>query len=460
MKLHELSLIELIDFIEKKKISSSEVNNYFSKRIERYNKKLNVYLTVPDETHQSSKEGALKGVGLAFKDNISTKDIRTTASSKVLDNYIPPYNATIVEKILASGGAILGKTNMDAWAHGSSTETSDYGTTRNPYDLDRVPGGSSGGSAVAVASGLVPAAIGTETAESIRQPAAWSGVVGLKPSYGRVSRYGIIAMGSSWDCPGPMTHTVEDAAFLLEILAGQDPYDATSSPTPIDSYRNNLSEKKKLTIGYSLEYFKDVDQEIRNAVMNTIDLLKKNGHSVKEISLMNPKYAVSVYMILQRSEVSSNLSRYDGIRFGNPRSYFASEAKRRIMLGTYALSHGYYDQFYKKAEKVRGMIVDDFNKVFEQVDVIIAPTTPIPAMKIGESEKYPFYGEIMDILGEPVSAAGIPPLSIPLGLTTTGLPIGVQIMGKYLDESTILNVGYELEKEVPISWKDILKKYE
>lgn len=460
MKLHELSLIELLDLIEKKKISSLEVNNYFSKRIERYNKKLNVYLTVPDETHRSSKEGTLKGVGLAFKDNISTKDIRTTASSKVLDNYIPPYNATIVEKIYSSGGQILGKTNMDAWAHGSSTETSDYGATRNPYDLNRAPGGSSGGSAVAVATGLAPASIGTETAESIRQPAAWSGVVGLKPSYGRVSRYGIIAMGSSWDCPGPMAHTVEDAAFLLEILAGHDLYDATSSPTPIDSYRNNLSRKKKLTIGYSLEYFKDVDQEIRDAVMNTIGLLKKNGHSVKEISLMNPKYAVSVYMILQRSEVSSNLSRYDGIRFGNPRSYFASEAKRRIMLGAYALSHGYYDQFYKKAEKVRGMIVDDFNKVFEKVDVIIAPTTPIAAMKIGESEKYPFYGEIMDILGEPVSAAGIPALSIPCGLTTTGLPIGVQIMGKYLDESTILNVGYELEKEVPFSWKDILKKYE
>lgn len=435
---------------------SQAVSDYFVKRIKNHNPMLNVYLQVRPKTGRTSQ----KSFPIALKDNILTKDFFTTASSKVLEGFTPPYNATITHKLIEAGATILGKTNLDAWAHGSSTETSDFGSTRNPYKTDYVPGGSSGGSAAAVAAGLAPAALGTETAGSIRLPAAWSGVVGLKPTYGRVSRYGIVAMGSSWDCPGPVTQTVEDAAMLLEIISGKDPHDATTLDAPVDSYSDALTRDRTYTIGVAEEYFANVDPEIAARVRECISILEKRGHTIKKISLMDPTYAISVYMLLQRSEVSSNLGRYDGIRYGQDRTHFGAEARRRIMLGTYALSSGYYDAYYKKAQKVRYVIREDFKKVFSEVDVIIAPTTPITATKIGDIDKYAFYGEMMDVLTEPASAAGIPAISIPCGLHSNGLPMGVQFMGRHLEESTILHVAHELESELKFDRLAVMKNYE
>lgn len=430
-----------------------EMADFFAARIEKHDDTIKAFVPggIP-------KKLIVRNFPIALKDNIATQHTPTTASSKVLEGFMSPYAATITLKLAEAGATILGKTNMDAWAHGSSTETSDFGPTHNPYDLDYVPGGSSGGSAAAVAAGLAPAAIGTETAGSIRLAAAWCGVVGLKPTYGRVSRYGIVAMGSSWDCPGPITQTVEDAAFLFEIMAGKDPRDATTMDTPVEHIA--LNTDRKMTIGYADEYFKDVDPEIMAEVQRAMKLLEKQGHTLKKITLMDPKYAISVYMILQRAEVSSNLARYTGVRYGKDRSHFGKEAKKRIMLGTYALSAGYVDEYYKKAAKVRYLIRQDFKKAFESVDAILAPTTPITATKIGESDKFAFFGEMMDVLTEPASAAGIPAISIPAGLAKNGLPIGIQLMGNHFDEATILQLAHQLEKELAFDRLSVMKKYE
>ena len=389
MKILGKSLSTLINLVKTKQISAHEISEYFIKRVKRHNKELNVFVTEP-ERHEKKQEGLLEGLPIPFKDNFCTKDIRTTAASQVLDNFIPPYDATVVKKIKDAGGVVFGKTNMDAWAHGSSTETSDYGPTKNPHDHSRVAGGSSGGSAAVVASYLAPAAIGSETAGSIRQPAAWCGVVGLKPTYGRVSRYGVIAMGSSFDCPGPLTSTVEDAALLLNIIAGNDPYDATtSSQEPVD-FRQELEKKKKFKIGISEDYMELADPDTKSRLTQCINTLSQMGHEIKTVKLIDPKYSISVYTILQRAEVSSNLGRYDGIRYGNDRSKFGEEAKRRVMLGSYVLSHGYYDAYYKKAQKIRRLIIEDFKKTFNDVDLILSPTTPSTALKLGDFEKYPF----------------------------------------------------------------------
>lgn len=443
------SVSELLVFLKKKEVSPKELYSYFIKRIKKYNPKLNAFLTVSNWGDKGSwgDKGLLSGIPLAIKDNFCTKGIRTTASSKVLDDFIPPYESTVTQKLKDYGALLLGKTNMDAWAHGSSTETSDYGPTKNPYDLTRVPGGSSGGSAAAVSAYLSPVAIGSETAGSIRQPAAWSGVVGLKPTYGRVSRYGVIAMGSSLDCPGPITRTVEDAALILKVVAGKDPYDATTVDVPVPNYLETLKTKRKMTIGIAEEYFDGVEAEIKDKVYRCIDTMKRMGHKVKKIKLIHPKYAISVYTIVQRSEVSSNLARYDGVRYGNDRRHFGQEAKRRIMLGTYTLSHGYYDAYYKKAQKVREFIAEDFKRVFKEIDLIVSPTTPITALKIGEWEKYPFFGELMDVLNEPAAVAGLPAINLPVALDSKKLPIGMQIIGRHFDEETILNLSYQFEKE-------------
>jgi len=446
MSLLGKSVTQLRKLIEAKELSKSELVDYFKKRIKKYNSSLNAYLTV-NEKESEDKTGSLNGIPLAVKDNFCTKGLRTTASSKVLDKFIPPYESTVTQKLKEGGAIILGKTNMDAWAHGSSTETSDYGPTRNPWDVTRSPGGSSGGSSAAVSAYLAPAAIGSETAGSIRQPASWSGVVGLKPTYGRVSRYGVIAMGSSLDCPGPVTLTVEDAALILKLIAGKDPYDATSSPFPVKDYVEGLNENKKMTIGIPDEYFIGVDESVKSRISRCTGILEKMGHMIKKIKLIDPKYAISVYTIVQRAEVSSNLARYDGIRYGNDRTYFGEEAKRRIMLGAYTLSYGYYDAYYKKAQKVRTLIIEDFKKAFKQVDAIIGPTTPMTALKLGEWEKYPFFGEVMDVLNEPAAVAGIPAISVPAGLDKNGLPVGMQIMGNYFCEGTILNLAHQFEKE-------------
>lgn len=446
-------LTEILTLLEKKELKSSDVFDYFTKRIKKYNKELNAYLTTVD---YKENKGKLNGIPIAVKDNFCTKDVRTTASSKVLDNFVPPYSATVVEKLLNAGGTILGKTNMDAWAHGSSTETSDYGPTKNPWDKTRAAGGSSGGSAAAVSSYLAPVALGTETAGSIRQPAAWCGVIGLKPTYGRVSRYGVVAMGSSFDCPGPVSLSTKDAALILEVIAGKDSYDATTGNQSIEKYSEKLDDKKKYTIGYTDEYLKDVDKDVVKNFEEALKTLEKLGHKIKKIELISPKYSISVYTILQRAEVSSNLARYDGIRYGNERTYFGQEAKRRMMLGTYALSYGYYDAYYKLAQKVRTKIKDDFTKAFKEVQLIFAPTTPVTALKLGEWEKYPFFGEIMDVLNEPAAAAGIPAINFPAGFDKNNLPIGMQVIGNQFKEQDVLNISYQFEKET--NFFDVIQK--
>lgn len=444
MDINNLGILQLRKLLDEKKISSKELFDEYKTRAITENKKLNAFLTICDYKENPQK-GILSGIPIAIKDNFCTKGIRTTASSKVLDNFIPPYNATVVNKLLNAGATILGKTNMDAWAHGSSTETSDYGCTKNPHDITRTAGGSSGGSASAVVAELTPVAIGSETGGSIKQPAAWCGCVGFKPTYGKISRYGLISMGSSYDCPGPMTTTVEDTALLLSVLAGHDEYDATSSDEPIPDYIKIMNEKRTFTIGYAKEYVNDLDKDIEKSFFNFIKILQKLGHTVKEISLMHPKYVMSVYTITQRAEVSSNLSRYDGVRFGNDRTYFGAEAKRRIMLGTYTLTHGYYDAYYNKAQKVRSLIASDFQKAFSSVDLIIGPTTPVTALPIGDWEKYPFFGEKMDILNEPACVSGIPAISIPFGKDSKGLPIGMQFMANYHEEGKLLNISKQVE---------------
>ncbi len=456
------SLVELRSLLQSKQVSSIELQKYFVDRSKKYNSKLNAYVTIIDpENTDKAREGLLAGLPLAIKDNYCTDGIQTTASAQVLDGFVPAYDATVIARLKKEGATIIGKTNMDAWAHGSSTETSDYGPTHNPWDTNRAPGGSSGGSAASVAAGLVPASMGSETAGSIRQPAAWCGIVGLKPTYGRVSRYGVVAMGSSFDCPGPMTNYTEDAALLLQAVAGHDPYDATTSPVALDNYLEDMKKKKTFTIGVSDEYLESVDSETKQNFEDTVDILEKLGHTVKKIKLISPSYSISVFTILQRAEVSSNLARYDGIRYGADRSKFGEEAQKRIMLGTYTLSHGYYDAYYKKAQKVRALIIEDFSRVFKDVDLIFAPTSPIPALELGEFKKYPFFGEQMDILNEPAAAAGIPAINIPTGLTKSGLPIGIQIMGKHFAEVDILNLAYQFEQETDFFGmrQQILKKY-
>ena len=392
----------------------------------------------------------LLGIPVAVKDNFSTKGLLTTASAKVLENYKPVFDASVVKKISDAGAIILGKTNMDAWAHGSSTEFSDFFTTKNPWNFARLAGGSSGGSAAAVAANMTIAAIGSETAGSIRQPACWCGVVGMKPTYGRVSRYGVIAMASSTDSPGPITKSVFDAALMLGVIAGKDEADATSSPNLVPDYLAGLGEEntlKGIKIGVAKQYFlKGIDREVEKNTYQAIKILEEAGAQVKEISLLDPKYAVAVYTVIQRSEVSSNLGRYDGIRFGHDRSHFKDEAKRRIMLGTYSLSAGYYDQYYKKAQKVRTLIGQDFEKAFKGVDLIIGPTSPCPALSIGATKEASMFGEMQDILLEASSVAGLPAISLPSGFSPEGLPTGIQIIGPSFSEEQIFKTAFIYEK--------------
>jgi len=449
-----ISIKQILSAYKKKKTSPSEIVGEYLRESKKQNPSLNSYVTIcQQEALLKAKEitnfdKPLSGIPIAVKDNFCTKGIKTTASSKLLENFYPPYESTVTKRLQEEGAIIIGKTNMDAWAHGSSTETSDYGTTHNPHDLDRVPGGSSGGSAAAVASGSSPVAIGSETAGSIRLPAAWCGIFGFKPTYGRVSRYGVISMGSSLDSPGPMTKTVEDAALILKVIAGFDKFDATSSTEKVDNYEQNLTKKSLYTFGVADDYLKGADQEIINAYEKTISLLEKMGHKIKKIKLFDPTYAISVYTILQRAEVSSNLARYDGIRYGNDRRYFATEAKRRMMLGAFTLSVGYYDAYYLKAQKVRTIIIEDFKKAFQSVEAILAPTTPTPALKIGESASNPMFGEMMDVLVEPSSIAGLPGANIPISLSQKNLPLGMQIMTPWFTESRLLNISSQLEREL------------
>lgn len=461
MNLNQLTIKEAKQGLKNRKFSSADLVNDCLNRIKVVESRLNAFVTVTEKEAQIKAKKAdeqiangedlpLLGIPISIKDNFCTKGVITTASSKVLNDFIPPYDATIVSRLKNAGAIILGKTNMDAWAHGSSTETSDYGSTKNPWNLKRLPGGSSGGAAASVSADEVLAGIGSETAGSIRQPASWCGAVGLKPTYGRVSRYGVIAMASSLDSPGPITKTVEDSARVLNVLAGHDQMDATTSPKENEDYSRNLSKDiNGLKIGISDDYFKGIYREITENVHNALKILEKQGAIIKNIKLFDPSSSIAVYTILQRAEVSSNLARYDGIRYGNERSFFGQEAKRRIMLGTYALSAGYYDAYYKKAQQVRTLIVKDFNEAFKNVDVIIAPTSPSTALPVGSSEDNPMFGELADILVEPSSIAGLPGINITCGFSEDNLPIGMQIIGPQFAESKILNVAYKYEQMNP-----------
>jgi len=465
MKLNTLTLTQAIEKLKKKEISLSELYSDIQLAIEKQNKELNIYLKVDEDAvkkaHKNENE-MLAGVPIAVKDNFLTIGLPTTAASKVLEGFMPPYESTVTKKLQDAGGVVIGKTNMDAWAHGSSTETSDFGPTKNPRNPKHLPGGSSGGSAAAVAADLCIAAIGSETAGSIRQPAAWCGVVGLKPTYGRVSRAGVVAMGSSLDCPGPMGKTVEDCAILLNIIAGKDQYDATTLSQPIPDFTKNFKKGVKgMRVGICyIDHPQLVGTPIDHAVGKAGKVFERLGASVELVKLsdqiksntiLTPDYAISLYTIVQRAEVSSNLARYDGIRYGNDRSNFGEEAKRRIMLGTFALSKGYADKYYLRAQQVRSLYVQNFKQLFERYDLLISSPSPGYALPLGASTNDPMFGELQDFLVEPSSLAGLPGISVPCFRDpSTNLYLGLNIMANHWQEEKILAAAYAFEQSIKL----------
>jgi aspartyl-tRNA(Asn)/glutamyl-tRNA(Gln) amidotransferase subunit A len=474
MSLFDHKMSELHGLLHKKEVRVEELVNESYKRIGEVDEKVGAFLTLDKEkAHAYAKEldeaigtkdefGLLFGMPIGVKDNIVTKGLRTTCGSKMLDNFDPIYDATVVERLRAAESVTIGKINMDEFAMGSSNENSALKVTRNPWDLDRVPGGSSGGSAAAVAAGEVPFALGSDTGGSIRQPAAFCGVVGLKPTYGRVSRYGLVAFASSLDQIGPITRNVEDNAFLLQAISGVDKMDATSANVEVPDFLSSLTgDVKGLKIAVPKEYLAEgVNEEVRQSVLDALKVLEAQGATWEEVSLPHSKYALATYYLLSSSEASANLARFDGVRYGHrtdnaenliemykqTRSEgFGDEVKRRIMLGTFALSSGYYDAYYKKAQQVRTLIKKDFEDVFEKYDVIVGPTTPTPAFKIGENVNDPLTMYANDILTIPVNLAGVPGISVPCGFSN-GLPLGLQIIGKHFDESTVYRVAHAFEQ--------------
>lgn len=473
------TLTELASDLKNKKYSSVEITQYFLNRIKQYDSKLNSFITITEDLamHQAKLADqrlannsanhpatALTGIPIAQKDIFCTQGIKTSCGSKMLDNFMAPYDATMVHQLNQAGMVLLGKTNMDEFAMGSSNESSFYGLVKNPWDINTVPGGSSGGSAAAVAARLTPAATGTDTGGSIRQPAALCGITGIKPSYGRISRYGMIAFASSLDQAGPMTQTAQDAALLLNYMAGFDIKDSTSVQHPVPDYTKQLNDSiKGKKIGLPKEYFEQdngLDMEIQKCIQASIDQLKKLGAEFVEISLPNSHLSVPVYYIIASAECSSNLSRFDGVRYGyrcdNPKNLedlycrtrsegFGEEVKRRIMMGTYALSAGYYDAYYLKAQRVRQLISNDFTQAFKQVDLILGPTTPTPAFNIGEKIKDPISMYLSDIYTIATNLAGLPGMSIPAGFANNK-PVGLQLIGQHFDESTLLNVAHQFQQ--------------
>jgi len=449
--------------LEKKFTVVQLVDAYLS-RIEKFDKELNSFLILSDELAYSQAKQAdkliedfgkeafekhpLLGVVVAHKDLFLTKGIRTTAASKVLENYVPTYSATVVKRIEKAGAITIGKTNCDAWAHGASGENSDFGPTKNPWNKEYVPGGSSSGSAVSVASQFSLISTGTDTGGSIRQPANFCGVVGFKPTYGVVPRYGIVAMASSLDAVGHFGMSVEDVEQVFKITKGTDKKDSTITDG------KEIKIKDKFKIGIPKEYFiEGLDSEVEKSVREATKVFEKEGIELVDVSLPYTKYAISVYYIVQPAEVSSNLGRYDGVRYGNGRETFGDEAKRRIMLGTYVLSAGYYDAYYLKAQKVRSRIIEDFKKVFEEVDIILAPVSPTPAFKLGEKAQDPLQMYLADILTVAANVAGIPAISIPTGFSKKGLPLGFQLMGPRFSEQKLFEAGKKYQKAIKWSPK-------
>lgn len=475
MELHHLTLAEAAEKLRKKEVSSKELTQAILKRIDSLDPKVGAYLTLTPETAMAQAEAAdarlakgenlpaLAGLPFALKDIFLTQGIKTTCASKILHNFIPPYTATSAQKLLDQGIALTGKLNMDEFAMGSSTETSAFQQTKNPWDLSRTPGGSSGGSAAAVAASLCYGTLGTDTGGSIRQPAALTGIVGMKPTYGRVSRFGVIAFASSLDQVGPMTKDVRDCAIVLNAIAGHDPRDSTSFNTPVPDYTQSLKKDcKGLKIGVPKEYFiPGTDPEIDAALKKALDTYRELGAEIHEVSLPHTEYAVPTYYILAPAEASSNLARYDGIRYGHrakdakdlfdlyvrSRSEgFGAEVKRRIMLGTYVLSAGYYDAYYLKAQKVRTLIRRDFETAFQKVDVLVTPTSPSHAFKLGEKTDDPIQMYLSDIFTINVNLAGLPGMSLPCGMSSSKLPIGMQLIAGSFQEEKLFHAGYAYEQ--------------
>ncbi|MEA3363500.1 MAG: Asp-tRNA(Asn)/Glu-tRNA(Gln) amidotransferase subunit GatA [Thermodesulfobacteriota bacterium] len=474
MKFHDLTIQEIRQKLISGKLTSVELTRACLERVKATDDRLNAFITVceeealaaaavADQQLAAGTGGLLTGIPIAVKDIFNTLDIRTTCASKILDNYVSPYDATAVAKLREQGAVIVGKLNMDEFAMGSSGENSAAGVVQNPWDTERVPGGSSSGSAAAVAAGQVVATLGTDTGGSVRQPASHCGVVGLKPTYGRVSRYGVVAFASSLDQVGPVAGNVEDCAFMLGAVAGYDPADSTSVDCPVPDYleslKNGVAGKK---IGLPKEYFIDgLDPDIKKAVNAAIETYRQLGAEIVEVSLPHTDYSVACYYLIAMAEASSNLARYDGVRFGlrqdldegligmyqQTRSTgFGDEVKRRIMLGTYALSSGYYDAYYLKAQKVRTLIREDFQDVFEQVDLLLTPVAPTPAFKIGEMVNDPLQMYLSDIFTIPTNLAGTCAMSLPCGFSAEGLPIGLQLIGKPFAEAEMLQAAYAFEE--------------
>ncbi|MFH1478425.1 MAG: Asp-tRNA(Asn)/Glu-tRNA(Gln) amidotransferase subunit GatA [Candidatus Omnitrophota bacterium] len=471
MKLNTLTAHNLIELIKKKDISPLDIVNSLISSIKQNEKHINALAHFNEENALSrcsklkieDNSGLLWGIPVFIKDNICVKDELTTCSSKMLEGFKPPYNATVVEKLLEKKAVLMGKTNMDEFAFGSSTESSCYGPTKNPWDLERIPGGSSGGSASAVAADEAIFALGSDTGGSVRQPASLCGVVGMKPTYGRVSRYGLIAFASSLDQIGTLTKDVEDAALLLNVISGHDVMDSTSADKEVPDFQVSIKKGiKGLKIGIPKEYFIDgMDGEVKDALRKAIKKLEGLGAICEDMSLPNTEYAVSVYYLVATAEASSNLARFDGVQYGFRASNAASlmdiykktrglgfgdEAKRRIMLGTFALSSGYYDAYYLRALKVRTLIAEDFKNAFKKYDCIVTPTSPTPAFKIGEKISDPLTMYLSDIFTISANLSGIPGISVPCGFTKYGLPIGLQVLGRPFDEETILKVAYNYEQ--------------
>ncbi|MBN1534773.1 MAG: Asp-tRNA(Asn)/Glu-tRNA(Gln) amidotransferase subunit GatA [Spirochaetes bacterium] len=470
-----ITLKEGTALLASRKASSREIVTALLERIESLDGSINSFITVQreellrqaEESDRRRAAGAplspCDGIPVAVKDNIITRNVRTTCGSRILEHFVPPFDAAVCRRLAGAGLLLLGKTNMDEFAMGSSTETSFFGPTRNPYDRERVPGGSSGGSAAAVAAAMAPAALGSDTGGSIRQPAAFCGVSGIKPTYGRVSRYGLVAYASSLDQIGTFGATVEDAALLLSLICGGDPGDSTSVERPVDFMPEDLTgELKGMRIGVPEEYFQGVSAEIVERIRERIGRLEKRGAVIVPISLRYTEYAIPVYYLIATAEASSNLARYDGVRYGyrdgEARSLtelytlsrsrgFGKEIKRRIILGTFSLSSGYYDAYYLKALKGRRLIIDDFRRAFESADVIVAPVTTTTAFKIGEMIDDPLQMYMSDILTISANLAGIPAMSVPAGLSSSGLPVGMQVMGDHFREKVILNVARAIEED-------------
>jgi aspartyl-tRNA(Asn)/glutamyl-tRNA(Gln) amidotransferase subunit A len=468
----QLTIHEASRLLQEKKISAVELTKDYLERLRRLEPKVRALVTVTDELAgqqarqaderlAAGRAGPLAGIPIVIKDNMCTRGIKTTCSSKMLENFVPPYNAAVVEKVNAQGMVTVGKANMDEFAMGSSTENSALFVTHNPWDLSRVPGGSSGGSAVAVAAGEAICALGSDTGGSIRQPAGFCSVVGIKPTYGRVSRYGLVAFASSLDQIGPLTQDVTDGALLLGAIAGYDPRDSTSVPEPVPDYVKSLkTDLKGMRLGVPKEYFVEgMQSEVSTVMQAAIRKLEELGAGIEEISLPHTPYSLAVYYIIAPSEASANLARYDGVKYGfsyrgesmwesmeKTREYgFGPEVKRRIMLGTYALSAGYYDAWYVKAQKVRTLIRREFDAAFEKYDVIITPTSPTVPFRIGEKTDDPLQMYLSDVCTLPINIAGVPAMSLPAGFAD-GLPVGMQIIGRHFGEETILRVGYAYEQ--------------